>query len=249
MKQLPKKSSNHILLLAALLMVVLLLMFSLKRCKSSEAPEEETVASDTLRVAMQYAPGSFYYAGDSLTGVDYEALKSLQLPYKIYPITDPQQGLRGLDDGIYDVVVGDLPQTSELNGQYITTDPIYRDKQVLVQRAGVDSITSRLQLAGQTVVVPKDSPMASLIRNTEREIGADINIVERDATSERLLMELSLGVDSVPLVVVNKSVAEDMARDFPNLTFSVPLSLTQFQPWVLRADRPDLRDLINRHLK
>lgn len=237
------------MLYALLLLAVLLFMFSLRRCRGGEANTYDKPSGDTLRVAMQYAPGSFYLDGDSLTGVDYEALKALGLPYKVYPVTDPQEGLRGLDDGRYDIVVGDLPQTSELTEKYITTEPIYRDRQVLVQRAGSDTITSRLQLAGQTVVVPAGSPMASLLRNTEREIGADINIIEREGVNtERLLMELALGADSVPLVVANRSVAADMAKDFPVLTYEVPLSLTQLQPWVLRADRPGLRDSINQRL-
>lgn len=254
MKPLEKKSSGRLLLYVLLLAAAIGIMYSLKHCRRWGSDEPEAAPGDTLRVAMQYAPGSFYLdENKELAGVDYEALKSLGLPYRIFLITDPAEGLRGLDEGRYDMVVGELPLTADIAEKYIATEPVYTDRQVLVQRIdssdGAPAITSQLQLADRTVVVSKDSPMASRLHNLEREIGANINVVERDATSERLLTELALGVDSVPLVVANSSLAAEIARDYPDLDYSVPVSLTQFQPWILRADRTDLRDAINERLK
>lgn len=253
MKPLQKKPGSRLLLYALLLVVVLGIMMSLKRCQNWGTNASEA-SGDTLRVAMQYAPGSFYLdENNELAGVDYEALESLGIPYRIIPVTNPAEGLKGIDEGRYDLVVADMPLTEELAERYLTTAPVYLDRQVLVQRVdsagAAPAITSPLQLADMTVVVGKDSPMALRLENLEREIGADINLVERDATSERLLMELALGADSVPLVVVNSSVAEALAKDFPQLDFSTPVSLTQFQPWIVSKNRPDLRDAINERLK
>ncbi len=253
MKRIPQKSSGRLLLYVLLLAVTLGIMFSLKHCRRwTDGPLPASGGGDTLRVAMQLAPGSFYSAGDSLAGTDYEALRALGLPFVITPITNPATGLKGLDEGRYDLVVADLPQTADMDSRYIFTTPVYLDRQVLVQRVdsagAAPAITSPLQLADMTVVTVKDSPMASRIRNLERETGVRINLLERDATSERLLLELALGADSVPLVVVNGEVARALASDFPNLDCSMPISMTQFQPWILRASDAALRDTLNARL-
>lgn len=252
MKQIEKKPVGRILLYVVLLIVALGIMFSLKRCRQWGNSEE--AAGDTLRVAIQYAPGSFYYDGDSIRGRDYEALKSLGIPFRIYPITNPAEGLEGLRAGRYNLVIADLPQTADSAGEYIFTDHIYLDRQVLVQRidsaGAVPAITSPLQLGGKTVAVPEGSPMAARLRNLSREIGDTIYINERNATTEKLLTELALGVDSVNLVVANSSLAEEIAREFPGrLNYSVAVSLTQFQSWVLLPSETALRDSINKVLR
>ncbi len=247
-----QKPQSRLLLYVLLLVVTLGLMFSLKRCQHfGEAPTEPQ-PDDTLRVAIQYAPGSFYLDGDSLGGVDYEALKRLGLPYRLYPITNPSEGLSGLNEGRYDLVIADLPLTADSTSEYIFTKPVYVDRQVLVQR--VDSgrepeIQSVVQLAGDTVCVAENSPMAARLANLADEIGAPIFISERPATSEKLLIELARGLDDVNYVVVNESVARELAGDYPNLDYSVAVSLNQFQPWVLRKDRQDLCDSINARLR
>jgi len=248
MRQLKSKPGSQALLYLILIVVVVAMMFSLRRYRRGHEAEVNA-GGDTLRVAMQYAPGSFYVEGDSLAGRDYEALKNLDILYKIYPITNPAEGLRGLYAGQYDLVVADLPQTADSAGKYIFTKPVYLDRQVLVQRTdsigAVPSITSPLQLAGHTVCVPDGSPMVSRLRNLAREIGGEIRVEERDATSERLLIDLALGLDSVNLVVCNSSIAEVIARDYPRLNYSVAVSLTQFQPWVMRKDDIKLKNMLD----
>ncbi len=252
MKHIEKKPAGRILLYVVLLIVTLGIMFSLKRCRQW-GEQKELNTDGTLRVAIQYAPGSFYYENDSLKGRDYEALQQLGMPFKIYPVTNPAEGLNGLQAGRYDLVIADLPQTADSAKKYIFTAPIYLDRQVLVQRVdsanATPSITSPLQLGGKTVTVAKGSPMASRLENLAREIGDTIYIRERKASNERLLTELALGADSVSLTVANSTLAEEIAREFPGrLNYSVPVSLTQFQSWVLLPSATALRDTINARL-
>ncbi len=248
MRQFQPKPGRQALLYLILIVIVVAMMFSLRRYRRGRETAVN-VGGDTLRVAMQYAPGSFYVEGDSLAGRDYEALKNLDIVYKIFPISNPAEGLKGLYAGRYDLVVADLPQTADSAGKYIFTKPVYLDRQVLVQRTdsigAVPSITSPLQLAEHTVCVPDGSPMVSRLHNLAREIGGEIRVEERDATSERLLIDLALGLDSVNLVVCNSTVAEVIARDYPLLNYSVAVSLTQFQPWVMRKDDIKLKNMLD----
>lgn len=253
MKKLEQKPASRILLYVLLLVVTLGLMFSLKRCRHREAAPERP--NDTIRVAMQYAPWSFYYENDSLKGFDYNVLVALGMPFKLYPITNTDEGLAGLRERRYDLVVADLPQTADSARKYIFTEPIYLDRQVLVQRldspGAAPAITSPLQLGGRTVTVVEGSPMASRLRNLAREIGDTIIINERESTTtERLVTELALGADSVSLTIANSTLAEAIAREFPGrIDCSVPVSLTQFQSWVLMPEDTALRNAINARLK
>lgn len=227
-------------------------MFSLKRCQHFNVAADAARPDDTIRVAIQYAPGSFYMQGDTLGGVDYEALQSLGLPYRLYPITNPSEGLNGLNEGRYDLVIADLPMIADSTSNYIFTDPVYVDRQVLVQR--VDSgatpfIQSVVDLKDDTICVAENSPMAARLANLAEEIGASICISERPETSEKLLIELAGGYSGVNYAVVNESVAREMAADYPNLDYSVAVSLNQFQPWVLRKSDTALRDTINARLR
>lgn len=227
-------------------------MFSLKRCQHFNDAAQTPRSDDTVRVAIQYAPGSFYMQGDSLGGVDYEALQNLGLPYRLYPITNPSEGLNGLNEGRYDLVIADLPMIADSTSNYIFTDPVYVDRQVLVQR--VDSgatplIQSVVDLKDDTICVASNSPMAARLANLAEEIGASICINERPVTSERLLIELAGGYSNVNYAVVNESVAREMAANYPNLDYSVAVSLNQFQPWVLRKSDTALRDTINARLR
>lgn len=243
-----RKPGSRVLLYIVLLVVTLGVMFSLRRCQQWDHHEAAAEPSDTLRIAIQYAPGSFYMQGDTLGGVDYDAIRSLGLPYRLYPITNPAEGLDGLNAGRYDVVIADMPMTADSAAEYLFTEPVYVDRQVLVQRSG-GGIAKVVDLAGKTVCVPENSPMVSRLKNLSDEIGAPINIDERPVTSEKLLIELSHGHNNVNYAVVNESVAKELAADYPNLDFSVPVSLNQFQPWILRKDSEALRDTINGRLR
>lgn len=247
-----QKPQSRLLLYVLLLVITLGIMFSLKRCQHFDVVSDEPQPGDTLRVAIQYAPGSFYLQGDSLGGVDYDALCRLGLPFRLYPITNPAEGLSGLNEGRYDLVIADLPLIADSTSEYIFTKPVYVDRQVLVQRVDSGcqpSIASVVQLGGDTVCVAENSPMAARLENLSKEIGAPIFISERPATSEKLLIELAQGLDNVNYVVVNESVAKELAADYPNLDYSVAVSLNQFQPWALRKDRQDLCDSINARLR
>lgn len=246
------KPKSRLWLYGLLIVAVVVVMLSLHRCRDlnfGRHPGQDP--TDTIRVAMQYAPGSFFMVGDSLGGVDYDALRRLGLPYKIYPITTAAEGLEGLRTGRFDVVVADMPQTADSAGEFIFTSPVYVDRQVLVQLADSTRphISSPIELDGDSVAVVANSPMTARLRNLSDELGITIHPSERQATAEQLLTAMAGGSDTtIRYVVTNRSIARQMAQSHPNLDYSVEVSLSQFQPWILAKQNTALRDTINAHL-
>lgn len=248
MKRLEKKGGSRIALYLLLLVASVCGMVSLRVCRSSRS-FGDIAAGDTVRVAIQYSPVAFFMDGDSLGGFDYTLLKMTGLPVRIYPVTDPAEGLAGLDAGRYDMLIADMPQSMADSGQYAFTVPAYIDRQVLVQLADSSSthINSVLQLAGDTVYVTKGSAMAGRLENIAHEIGSEIHVMEIPTTSEKLVISLVLGDIDGP-VVVNRHVAESLAEDYPQINYSLQISFSQFQPWVVRASDTSLLHTVDSRL-
>ncbi|MDE6119623.1 MAG: transporter substrate-binding domain-containing protein [Muribaculaceae bacterium] len=252
MKRLEKKGGSRIALYMLLLVAAVCAMVSLRVCRQEhEHASAEVDGVKPVRVAIQYSPVTFFVDGDTLGGFDYTLLQMTDLPVRIFPVADPSEGLAGLEAGRYDLLIADMPQSVADSGLYAFTVPAYIDRQVLVQLTdsvgGEPHITSVLQLAGDTVYVTKDSPMAGRLRNIVRETGSEIHVKEVATTSEKLVIGRVLGDVGGP-VVVNERVAQALAADYPRLDYSLQISFSQFQPWVVRASDGKLLDIVNARL-
>ncbi len=250
MKRLEKKGGSRIALYLLLLVAAVCAMVSLRVCRPEHASAGGSDA-DPVRVAIQYSPVAFFVDGDTLGGFDYSLLQMTGLPVRIFPVSDPSEGLSGLEAGRYDMLIADMPQSVVDSGRYAFTVPAYIDRQVLVQLTdsvgAKPRITSVLQLSGDTVYVTKGSPMAGRLRNIARETGSEIHVVEVATTSEKLVIGRMLGDVGGP-VVINERVAKALAEDYPRLDYSLQISFSQFQPWVVRASDRKLLDMVNARL-
>jgi len=238
------------LLYVLLLAVVVACMVGLSLCdKPQQLPMVSHSGGDTLDIAIEYSPVTYYMYGDTLGGYNYDLLRLMSdkthRPMKFHPIVTLQTALEGLEKGQFDVVVAQYPMTAQNRERFLFTAPIYLDRQVLVQRRGSHAIHSQLDLAGDTVWVVKGSPMRDRIASLSREIGDTIHVhVEEQYGPEQLMMMVSSG--EIRYAVVNASIARAMAAQLPGLDCSVAISLSQFQSWVVAHDRRELCDSINR---
>ncbi len=248
MQRLTPKKGQLPLLLILLALVVLGMIFIAQSSHSGQGTfHREYVKSggNTLDVAIELTPGVYRVAGDSAIGRDYEMLKRISrecsVPMKFHPFVPLSHAMEGLEAGKYDVVVASMPATSELKEKYLMTEPVYLDREVLVQRVG-DAITSQLDLGGDTVWISNDSPIAARIENLSQEIG-DTIYIQQDPRygAEHLIILVNSG--AIRLAVVNESVAKSMKKDYPDIDISTPVSFTQFQCWAV--GREELRDSLN----
>lgn len=248
-QQYPAKR-GQILLYAILLAMVVAFMVALSMCdKPVVDPDDRPSGGDTLDIAIEYSPVTYYTYDDTLGGYNYDLLRiiadSVGCPMKFHPVVTLEKALAGLDDGRYDVLVAQFPMTAGDTSKFAFTEPIYIDQQVLVQRRGSQAIHSQLDLAGDTVWVVKGSPMVGRIASLSREIGDTIYVhVDELYGPEQLMMMVSAG--EIRYAVVNRSIARAMGSRLPNLDRSVAISLSQFQSWMVAKNRQSLCDSLNR---
>lgn len=235
-----------------LLVIAAGLMVGMRQCSSRNIPERSTTAAggDTINVAIEISPVGVTTLGDTLGGHYYDMIRNLAAkhgrPLKFHPFTQLQSALAGLDQGLYQIVVSDIPVTSELKNRYLFVNPGEIDRQVLVQlrdSAGEVAYKTQFDLAGKHVNVPHQSPFISRLRNLSHEIG-DTIYVDEDAqySSEQLIIMTALG--EVPNVVVSARVASPMLESYPQLDASLEISLNQFHGWALATRDSTLRDTI-----
>lgn len=240
---------GQMILYLALLAVVVACMVALSLCdRPANAVSTHSSGGDTLDIAIEYSPVTYYTYDDTLGGYNYDLLQLMSrlsgCPMKFHPVVTLEKALSGLDNGQYDVVVAQFPMTARDTSRFAFTDPIYIDQQVLVQRRGRHAIHSQLELAGDTVWVVKGSPMVGRIASLSREIGDTIYVhVDEVYGPEQLMMMVSAG--EIRYAVVNRSIARAMTSRLSNLDRSVAISLSQFQSWMVNKDREGLCDSLN----
>ena len=249
MRQLQPAKRGQMIIYLILLAVVVGCMVALSFCdKPIVDAQSSPSGGDTLDIAIEYSPVTYYTYDDTLGGYNYDLLRmisdSVGCPMKFHPVVTLEKALAGLDDGRYDIVVAQFPMTAGDTARFAFTEPIFIDQQVLVQRRGSQAIHSQLDLAGDTVWVVKGSPMIQRIANLSREIGDTIYVhVDELYGPEQLMMMVSSG--EIRYAVVNRSIARAMASVLPNLDRSVAISLSQFQSWMVSKDRKSLCDSLN----
>ncbi len=252
----PLKPKNRQLgVLIVILVVAVGFMFMLRQCsmRRSTAVVDEKPGGDTINVAIDYSPTSMYMRGDTLGGFSYDVVRQIAsangLCLKFHPIVSLNTAIERLDNGMYDLVIADLPATVDYKNRYLFTEPVYFDRQVLVQRRdAIDPVNSQLDLGGRTVTVVAGSPIVTRIANLSAEIGDTIYVREDSLYgAEQLVMLTAVG--EVPLAVVNEGVAREVTKDNDSIDISTNVSFTQFQSWMTSRQRRELRDTLDVMIK
>ena len=201
------------------------------------------------------SPSSYYTYADTLGGFNYDLLRYFSArygrPMKFHPIVTLSKALNALDSGYYDLVIAQFPVTRENKEHYLFTEPLYLDNQVLVQRKrknGQPAVTSQLDLARDTVVIVKGSPMGERIRSLSHEIGDTIYVKEEPLYGpEQLFIMVATG--RIRLAVINESIARGMLAQYPDVDISTAISFSQFQSITLKRGNNGLCDTLNRWIQ
>lgn len=206
-----------------------------------------------LRIMTEYNPSGYYISGDTIEGFQYELAQAVSrisgLEVQTILETSLPETFQSLNGNGCDVIARNLPVTSEMSRQYLSTEPIVMDKQVLVQRTaeanhGTEPVRSQLDLAGKPIHVLSGSPALLRLRHLAHEIGDSLQVVEEPGySSEQLVIMVANG--EIDYAVCDQQIAQALSRDFPEIDIRTDISFTQLQAWTLRKTSPVLLDSLN----
>lgn len=230
---------------------ILLTVFLTTACHNTHADESYRGIPDTLNVAVELSALTLSPAGDTISGFSFEVLnalchrKNLNFKYEVY--NNIEDAFNDNEKENFHLFLSNLPITTSLKDDFLITEPLFTDRQVLVQNketAGDSLITTQQELSGRTIWIPKKSAISERLKNLMDEIGSTIVVVEIDDISEeQLVILISLG--EIHRGVVSESVARQLFTVYPHIDIETRLSFPQFKSWFLNPCDSILRDSLN----
>lgn len=216
----------------------------------------EIMSSKQLNVVTDYNAIGYFVSGDSVLGFQYELLKALETSWNVkvnvFLENNLNENLEGLSLQRYDIVARNIPVNVQLRDSFAFTNPISLNKSVLVQRKmefndSVAPIRKQLDLANKTIYVPTGSPVILRLQNLSHEIG-DTVYIQQDETyaSEQLVMMVASG--DIDYTVCDQQIAEQLAKQLPEIDFDTDISFTQLESWAVRKESSELLDSLNNWL-
>lgn len=250
------KSKKLLVVYASLLIIVVVIMIRMRPEKVHETgPRDypEIKKEGVLRMVTEYNQSGYYIAGDTIEGFQYELSQAIAklsgLEVQTHLVMSLSESFKELSDNQCDVVARNIPITSEIKEDYLFTEPIVLNKQVLVQRTetannNIKPIRNQLDLAQKNLYIPKDSPALLRLRNLEHEIGDTIYVHEDELYStEQLIIMVAKG--DIDYAVCDQQIARLSQQQFPEIDIHTDISFTQLQSWAVRKDSPILLDSLN----
>lgn len=239
-----------ILLILAVSIMIMLYQIMHNPKKTRDYPEIKE--SGVLNIVTDYNLSDYYVSGDTIAGFQYELSKYIAnqsgLEINMSWENDLEKCITGLQNKTFDIIARNIPITNENKTVLAFTNPIARNKQVLIQQKKTDEtdnfIENHLQLANKKLYVPKGSPNVLRLKNLSEEIAEPIFIEEiEDYSDEQLMSMVSYG--EIDYAVVDKKIALSYRSAFPNIDMNTEISFTQLQAWAVRKDSPILLDSLN----
>ena len=250
------KSRKLLVVYMILLAIVLIAMFQLFQFKkASLLPRDypEIKEEGILRIVTEYNQSGYYVAGVTIEGFQYELSQAIAklsgLEVQTHLEMSLAESFQELSENKCDVIARNIPITSDNKEEYLFTEPIVLNKQVLVQRTkeannGFKPIRNQLDLAQKTLYIPKDSPARLRLQNLAHEIGDTIYVKEDELYSSEQLA-IMVAKRDIDYAVCDQQIAKISKENLPEIDIDTDISFTQLQSWAVRKDSPILLDSLN----
>ena len=256
-----KKTTKLIILYTSMLGLASATMISLWPYQNKKVLQsrdfQEIQNEGVLRMITEYNPTGYFVEGDTILGFQYELCQAISkisgLEVQMHLEMNLEKSGNALNNQTADVIARNIPVTTKNKEEYLFTDPIVLNKQVLVQRTaeannGIEPIRNQLNLKKKELHIAKDSPVALRITNLEHEIGDTIYVKENELYSDEQLITMVAKGD-IDFAVCNKQNAIRLAKQHPEIDIKTDISFTQLESWAVRKDSPILLDSLNSWLK
>ena len=108
-------------------------------------------------------------------------------------------------------------------------------------------VNTPAELGGQRVHVPRTSPYRGNLVELNNELERDIDVVEVDESSDRLIQELAEG--DIDFTVAAENLAALKTGEYTNLVIKPVIGPAQPVVWAVRRNAPQLLDALNRWIE
>lgn len=254
---------KRLLLYSALLLAALLAMLALSHLSSSRQSEQvptpltrdypQIREEGVLRVLSSFESAQSDSSASSLSGQVYDLAKDIaaRTTLQVKVVLENSQGksLDMLERGEVDLIAYNRVRTSDIDTMKFTwikdrtSGPIY-----LVQRRDtLEQVSDHLDLAGKVITLPQRSDLLLFVRHLEQEMGINIG-VEQDGLygTEQLIILVASGKKAYTLCT--SAEAQQYRDQFLTLDFSLPMSYSLREGWLVRRSSPILADSLSRWL-
>ncbi len=257
------------------LLLICSLMFVFQTCQQDKpsgvkAPKKETSKVDIpvytqkegiLTVLMDNSLTSYFiYKGQPL-GYEYEMLamfardNDLKLEVKI--VKQVESILDSLLAGNGDLVAANLTISKGRMEKVAFTKPLFRTKQVLVQRLPENKskltsdeienslIRDRLDLAGKEIMVRRNSSYELMLNNLMDETGMYLSLIQApgDLVTENLIDKVAN--KEIDYTICDQNKAQIFDSYYDNIDIKTPMSLSQPIAWAVNKESIELLSKLN----
>lgn len=220
---------------------------------------------DTLRAVCSYNHTDYFVEGDTVKGFQYEMIHAFAKEYGLQVVITPEMNkekqIKDLLEGKYDMIIGPIAATEQMNDSLLFTIPLIRMRQLLIQRKRDPSATQQdielgrvspyiknlYQLGGRHITVANDSAAISRIKHLSEEIGEPIYVdVIKNYGPEQLMQMVAH--HEIDYTVAPENIAMAVIDSLPQLDSNRPISFTQLYAWGIPTRDSLLLNVINQWL-
>jgi len=211
----------------------------------------------SIILLTENSASTYFLYRNQARGFDYELAlafaKELGLKLEVKLVDDVDRMFEMLNNGEADLIASNLTITPSREAIASFTQPLYRTRQVVVQRrieghAGAYSlaITDSDALGNIPIWVHRYSSFHERLKEFEQQSGVALHIEEApgEISTEDLIRLVDDG--AIPATVTHENLAAIEFDDYTNIDISVAVSNTQDIGWAVRKKSPQLLQSLNK---
>lgn len=246
-----KTCSKLSFVLASVMLISSVLYAYMKESNIAARNYYNIMESGVLRVVVEQNNMSYSVNDDStIVGLQYKMIEELAEDWKLsihyIKVSDLGAAIDMLNNNEVDLLAWHIPIHVEMEENLAFTIPVFTSRQVLVQRkkSTTGIVRNQLDLAKQTIHIPKDSPYKQRIQNLAKEIGDTIYIEEiNDIQLDSLFNKIAKG--EINFTVCEQIVANVEKQQYPSLDTETAISFKQNYGWAVRQESTVLKDSLD----
>lgn len=209
-----------------------------------------------LRVCIEENPFNCYLDETGRHGFHYELVKDFanrhNLTLELIFENDLHHMLHCIQKNECDLIVGQLPITSDLKKKVQFTLPLIESRMMLLQRKNTkirpnSIVRNMMDFGGKNIYTNDHLGQINRLHHLASEIGDTIHIRKiKNASNERLIALVAAGL--IDYAVCDLYISQAYRKNYPSVDAKTPIGFHQLQAWATALNKSSLLDSLNVYL-